>query len=243
MKNFLVRWLVIPLGLSALVSMLVSLCVPDPWRSLLVNLAATFLGSILTVFFVERVLRREEEQRWQKFQRHVGKQVTVLAIGAASSVRIALSIPPPDPRNDREAPTLAQIGQMTITMIEDDLLHSIERLWQMDQDDWRIFAANLAGAMRNCELLLSLFGTKLDAEIAVLVLDLHEKAREVRIPYEVIPDLLGVPLEQLKPNRRGESTAPLVRSWLRLATTNVEELLRICVTLLQETAKRFPERN
>lgn len=31
--------------------------------------------------------------------------------------------------------------------------------------------------MRNCELRLTLFGPKLDAEIAVLVLDLYETAR------------------------------------------------------------------
>jgi peptidoglycan/LPS O-acetylase OafA/YrhL len=100
LKSFLFKWLVFPLMAAAIVSMLVSLCVPDPWRSLLVNLAATFLGSIVTVFFVETILRRGEEQRWKKFQGHVGKQVSTLANGTASSVRNALAIPPPDIRNE-----------------------------------------------------------------------------------------------------------------------------------------------
>src|SRR2546422_223879 len=102
-KTFFLKWLVFPLCAAAFVSMLASLWVPDPWKSLLVNLAATFLGSIVTVFFVEAILRRGEEQRWKRFKGHVGKQVTILANATASSVRNALAIPPPDIRNDQDA--------------------------------------------------------------------------------------------------------------------------------------------
>ncbi len=244
MKQFLLKKLVFPLCMAALVSMLVSLGVPDPWRSLLVNMAATFLGSIVTVFFVEAILRRGEEQRWKRFRGHVGKQATILAIGTASSVRNALAIPPPDIQNDEGVvPNPAQMRQMMISMIEEDLLLASNRMKQMDQDDWRIFARNLLGAMRNCELLLTLFGPKLDAEIAVLVLDLYEKAREVLIPYEIIPDLLGVPFEKLKLNRRGQSTVPFVKAMLQGAIRDVEQLLRICAALLREIGQRFPEPN
>ncbi len=242
MKTFLLKWLVFPLCVAALVSMLVSLCVPDPWRSLLVNMAATFLGSIVTVFFVETILRRGDEQRWKRFRGHVGKQVTILANGTASSVRNALAIPPPDFWND-EGVLLnpAQLRLMMISMIEEDLLPASTRLQQMDQDDWRIFSRNLFGAMRNCELFLTLFGPKLDAEIAVLVLDLYDKAREVLFPYEIIPDLLGVPFEKLEPNRRGQSSVPLVKAMVQGAIRDVEQLLRICAALLRETSERFPE--
>jgi len=244
LKNFLVRWLVIPLSAAAIVSILISLYVRDPWRSLLVNLTATFLGSIMTVFFVEKILRRGEEQRWSKFQGHVGKQVTTVAIGTASSVRNALAIPPPEISNGKaKVPTLTQMRETVIAMIEEDLLPSTARMMEMDQDDWRIFANNLRGAMRSCELLFSLFGPKLDADIAALVLDLYEKTREMLIPYEILPDMLGVPFDKLKPNRRGESSVPIVRSMLQGAISNVEQLLRICVILLREASQRFPERN
>jgi hypothetical protein len=64
---------------------------------------------------------------------------------------------------------------MIITLIEDEILPAVPMMSQMDQDRWRIFAINLQGAMRRCELLLSLFGAKVDVEIVVLVLDLYEK--------------------------------------------------------------------
>ena len=244
MKGFLFRWLVIPLIAAAFVSMSVSFCVSDPWKSLLVNLAATFLGSIVTVFFVDTILRRDEEQRWERFQGHAGKQISILAIGTASSVRNALAIPPPDVREeDGGVPNAAERRQILIAMIEDDLLRAIGRMEQMDQEDWRIFATNLQGAMRNCELTLTLFGPKVDAEVAALVLDLYEKAREVLTPYEIIPDLLGVPYDELRPNRRGQSRVPMVRAMVQGAMRDVEQLLRICASLLREVGNRFPERN
>lgn len=242
MKTFLLKWLVFPLCVAAFVSMLVSLCMPDPWRSLLVNLAATFLGSIVTVFFVEAILRRGEEQRWKRFRGHVGKHVTILAIATASAVRNALAIPPPDIRNDEGAlPNPGQMRLMMISMIEEDLLPASNRMQQMDQDDWLALARNLLGTLRNCELLLTLFGPKLDAEIAVLVLDLYEKARAVLTPYEIIPDLLGVPFEKLKPNRRGQSSVPIVQAMVQDAIRDVEQLLRICAALLREIGVRFPD--
>jgi hypothetical protein len=240
-KTFLFRSLILPLGAAAIVSMLLSLAVPEPWRSLLVNLAATFLGSIITVFFVDAILRRDEEQRWKKFQGHAGKQISILAIATASSVRSALALPPPE--RATKVPSSAEIRQMIIALIEEDLLLVLPTMEQMDQNHWRIFARNLQGAMRKCELLLILFGPKVDAEIAALVLDLYEKAREALTAYEIIPDLLGVPFDQLKPNRRGESMVPYVRAMLHSTMRDVEQLLRICASLLRAVGNRFPERN
>jgi hypothetical protein len=242
MKTFLFKWLVLPLCTAASVSMLVSLCVPDPWRSLLVNMAATFLGSVVTVFFVEAILRRGEEQRWKKFRGHVSKQVSILANGTASSIRNALAIPPPGFRNDvGGAPGPRELRLAMLSMIEEDLVPATGRLMLMDQDDWRIFANNLIGTMRSCELLLTLFGPKLDVEIAVLILDMYERARAVLAPYEILPDLLGVPFEKLRPNRRGESSLPIVQAMVNGAIRDVEQLLRICAALLRELGSRFPE--
>jgi hypothetical protein len=95
--------------------------------------------------------------------------------------------------------------------------------------------------MRSCELLLTLFGPKLDVEIAVLILGMYEKARAVLTPYEIIPDLLGVPFERLRPNRRGESSVPFVQAMINGAIRDVEQLLRICAALLREIGNRFPD--
>jgi len=47
-----------------------------------------------------------------------------------------------------------------------------------------------------------LFGSQLDPDVMGLMLDLQEKAGEILTPYQILPDMLGVPLDQLKPDRK-----------------------------------------
>jgi hypothetical protein len=80
----------------------------------------------------------------------------------------------------------------------------------------------------------------MDAAITALILDLQEKCREVLTPYEIIPDLLGIPFERLEPNLRGESSVPFVEAMLNRVVRDSEQLLTICANLLREVGERFP---
>jgi hypothetical protein len=177
---------VLPLGVAAAAAMSIAVCLQDPWRSLLVNLAATFLGSIVTVFFIDKILRRNEEQRWERVKGQVGRQVTILANSFTSSVRTALKIRPPDSWMD---PNLsndpARMREAMIELIEHDVLPAISGLQRMDQAAWRSFAANLSGGMLHCDRLISLFGSNLDPQITGLILDLHQRAGAVLSPYQI----------------------------------------------------------
>ncbi len=91
-KHFLFTVLVVPLTLGAAVLMVTSFGVSEPWRSLFVNLAAGLLGSVITVFYIDKILRRNEQYKWTKVRGHVGKQVNILANATSSSLRQALGI-------------------------------------------------------------------------------------------------------------------------------------------------------
>jgi hypothetical protein len=225
MKRFLVKSLVVPLSLGAALCMLASFWLRDPWRSLFVNLAASFLGSIITVFFVEKILRSGEERKWERFREHAGKQITFLATRTASSIREALAIPLPDRWKTMDVvDNPPRIRQMMIEMIEQDLLPAIAKMEQMSQDDWQTLASTLRDSVRNCEVIFSLFGAKLGPEITALILDLHERIRRVLAPLEFIPDL---------------SSGPVVKALRHQATQDAEKLLRICVALLREVGRTF----
>jgi len=111
----------------------------------------------------------------------------------------------------------------------------------MDQSAWRIFGINLRAVILNCDRLISLFGPSLDPIITELILDLQDRARAALTPYEIIPDMLGVPFEKLKPNRRGQSSVPIVKAMLGNAVRDTEQMLKICATSLREIGQRFPE--
>ncbi len=235
--------LVLPLGAAASISIVLSICSPEPWRGLLVNLSATFLGSVITVFYVDEVLRRNEEHRWKTVMGHVGRQVNILANQCVSSFRSALGLPLPPFWDDPDlANSPPRMREAICHVAEIQVLPSLNEMQDMDQDDWRNLANNMRGVIANCERVLALFGRNLDPLIMTLVLDLHEKATSVLTPYTVLPDLLGVPADEMKPNLRGESSVPLVRGFVSGAIRDAEMLLTICIALLREIGTHFPER-
>jgi hypothetical protein len=243
MKNsFLLKRLVIPLSVAAAIFMLVAFLTPDPWRSLLVNLAATFLGGIVTVFYIEVILRRDEQRQWTMVMGHVGKQVNILGNATISSIRQALGLPLPPGFDDLEVIKDPATLRKLITRMAENLLPEIAGLADMDQAAWRVLAGNLRATILNCERLLALFGRNLDPVITGLVLDVSEKAGQLLGHYEIFPDLLGVPFDQLKPNRIGKSSVPIVRATLQVAVRDAAQLLEICIKLLLEVGTRFPER-
>src|SRR5882762_3485116 len=97
MKNiYLLKVLAAPLSIGSLLLVGISFCVKEPWRGLSINLAAGLLGSMITVFYVEIVIKRNERIKWTKVRKHVGRQVNFLANATTSSVRQAfgLEFPP-----------------------------------------------------------------------------------------------------------------------------------------------------
>ncbi len=58
------KWLIIPMGLLALLGIVGSLFTDGVVQNLLIELSVTFFGVLVTVFYVDRVLSRHEKQRW-----------------------------------------------------------------------------------------------------------------------------------------------------------------------------------
>jgi len=228
------------LGAAAL--MLASFCVGEPWRSLSVNLAAGLVGSIITVLYVEKIIRRHEQYEWTKVMGHIGRQVNVLANGTTSSVRLALGLNMPlSPRDVDAIDDPRRLRTMMIELIEGRLLAGISGLSQMNQDAWRTFSNNMIGSVRDAERILSLFSKNLSPTIMGLILDIHEKARALLSQYQTWPDMLGVPFAQMKPNRHGESMVPYFEAVYQLVVRDADQLLRICANLLREIDVGFPD--
>lgn len=241
-KHFLLTVLVLPLTLGAVAFMAASFYALEPWRSLLVNLAAGLVGSIITVFYVEQIIRRNEQRELTKVMGHIGRQVNILANGTTSSIRLALRLRMPLPPGESDAVGDARaMRAMMLDLIESRLLPGVSGLSQMNKDDWRIFANNMVGSIKDAERILSLFSRSLDPTVAGLILDIHEKARALLLQYQTWPDMLGVPFAEMKPNNRGESMVPYFEAVYGIVIQDAEQLLRICANLLREIEARFPD--
>jgi hypothetical protein len=240
-KHFLLTVLVLPLALAAAVLMAAGFCVAEPWRGLFVNLAAGLVGSVITVFYVEKIIRRNEQREWTRVMGHVGRQVNILANSTTSSVRAALGLKMPASFRETEVigdPRRSRI--MMLDLIECDLLPQISGLGQMNQEDWCKFANSMIGSVKDAERILSLFSKSIDPVLMGLILDIHEKSRALVLQYQTWPDMLGVPFAQMKPNNRGESMVPYFKAVYDIVIQDAEQLLRICANLLREINLRFP---
>lgn len=111
----------------------------------------------------------------------------------------------------------------------------------MDQKAWKTFAMNMQGSVGDAERIVTLFSRNLDPVIMELVLDIHEDARGLLGHYMTWPDLLGVPLDQLTPNKRGESMVPFMKATYKLIVEQAVQLLKTCVRLLREIDRHFPD--
>lgn len=58
--RYLLKALALPLLVLTAAAIGASVLVHEPWSGLLVNLAASFVGSIITVFYIDVVMRRHE---------------------------------------------------------------------------------------------------------------------------------------------------------------------------------------
>jgi hypothetical protein len=87
-RNFLLKWLVLPLSILT-VSFLV-LAYITPWQGLFINLSTTFLGILITVFYVNIILHEHDKQRWSGVTNHVYKEIEKLAHGSISLLGIAI---------------------------------------------------------------------------------------------------------------------------------------------------------
>jgi hypothetical protein len=200
---------------------------------------------MVTVFYIEKVLKRNEREEWNKVLGHVGKQVNFLANGTTTSIRVALGLewrskPVQEELEISQNPHLMR--EMMLKLIEEDLLPQISQLSEMDQKPWRIFATSMQGVIADVERIITLFSKNLDPTIMGLILDMHEEARGLLGHYMIWPDLLGVPLDELEPNNRGESMVPYMKATYKLIVGEAEQLLKTCAQLLREIEKHFPDR-
>jgi hypothetical protein len=230
--RYLLTRLVLPLVMSAAVCVFVSLRVPDPWKGLAVNMAAAFLGSIVTVFYVDVVLSRHKAALWARVRSKVYMRLERLANASISSVRVGFGLEPPAlPRSNHV--DLALMREEMLRLAEQILMPALPGVAEMDQRDWRTLALNLQGTVSEVNSLLTLFSRTLDVEYTAVLLELQEVASLILSNYSTWPDLLGVAEGSLPRKRDGSSNAPFQRALNQGISADIERLLAKCSQILR----------
>jgi hypothetical protein len=226
--------LLIPLMVGAILFFAAAFACPEPWRSLLVNLAAALVGSVVTVFFVDAVLKRQRQVEWETVRVRTNHRLTKVGHAGIASVRLALQIQARDVYVPRDSTDLAHLHSESIRIAESVLPDHINNFYDLDEAGWKILAANLRNLSLLCDQLLTLFGRDLEAEITRLILDIQTTAEGATTAYAIFPDLMGVPDERLPRKRDGSSSVSIREASTQQTCTELSRLCRLCADLLRK---------
>ena len=233
-KRYMTTRLLLPLLAGAAGFFAAAFICPEPWRSLLVNLAAAFVGSVITVFFVDAVLKRQKQAEWEGVRLRTNRRLIKLGQSGIGTVRLALQIQARDVFQQDDSSNLERMHSESIRLAESVLPARLDDLHNLDEQGWKNLAGNLRNLSLLCDQLLSLFGRDLRADVTRLVLDIQTAAEAATTAYITFPDLMGIPDDRLPKRRDGSSTISLRNGWTDLSCKELGRLCRLCAELLRQ---------
>jgi hypothetical protein len=89
---YMLRRLILPLSFAACLSLVAGYYLKGHLHDLLVNLTPTFVGSILTVAYIDAVLQRRQQLRWEGLRSRAAKRLFALANSCITSLRVPLKV-------------------------------------------------------------------------------------------------------------------------------------------------------
>ncbi len=232
---FLVNALVIPLLALTACTLWASGHVREPWTGLLVNLAAGFVGTVMTVVYIDVVLRRHESAQWQDVGKRVAVRVERLANVIISSIRTGLELGTDmlDLSTGVGSDTTKR-RQMMIAAVESAIIPEVHRIEELDVKRWRLLITNLQEASLYADQLLGHFSLRLDAAMTGGVLNLQDLVGDILASYSTFPDIFGVPIESLPRKKDGSSSTPLQLGLYANAENTMIQLLSVSAGLLRK---------
>lgn len=233
------RWqigrVLIPLGILAGLCVLVH----QRWPAdgFFMNLAAGFVGSIVSLGYIDYLIRRQESSRWAGADKVIEGRLRTYATAVASTIRSAFSIPPdailssqPDASN--VADCQRQVVQWAVATIRPSAREHVRR---MKPDNWRSLTNNVSDLWRRADDLLGAFGPRLSPEQLELLVSLQDHLARINVFYATFPEFAGTETHLLPKTK----TPPeeLQRSWYIITADAIGDLLDCGLKLFEVSAR------
>jgi hypothetical protein len=189
--------LVLPLVLLSAASLVVHVWWPA--AGFFVNLATELLGIVITVAYVDWILRRNEAERWRGTDTRIQERLKIFSNALISGIRAGLEFRP-----DVLSETVMLSGNPDL--MHKEILrvaeHVLEpsartRLDRLDQAGWKQLATHIQSTWVEAERLIDRFGSRLGPRQMELMLDIQQALARSLTFWGTFPDLAGVPDEEL----------------------------------------------
>jgi hypothetical protein len=197
-SGFLWKRLIIPLGLVTVIFFVLTFLVPC--NGLFTNLATTFLGILITVCYVDYLLKRHDKERWAKTTARIEKRILRFAIVTSHSFRVAFNMDSSIVHGeaiDMENPS--SISKEMIRVIRQELLPRVdEAVPGIDQKGWAKLTRQLQPILKWGDQLIAAFGNRIDPELFYLILKIEDEIDGMLNMVVTFSDVIGVPDSELR---------------------------------------------
>lgn len=197
--NFMWKPLILPFCVLALVCLFLARAVVS-WNGILTNLAATFIGILITVLYVEYILRKHEEQRWAPAQTLINKYIQSFAIVSSAMFRVifgkssdifniaAIDVNNPD-----------SMRTEMIRALEENVLPAVDGgVRRMSKEKWKFLVVHLQLTQERGDRLLQLYAARINPELLGRIMTLKDEISNLQAVDTMLPDEIGAPWTGLK---------------------------------------------
>jgi len=227
------RWrLVYPISAAALLSF--SLAIFRSAGGLFINLGMTFLGILVTVAYVDLVLREHQARQWAETLDRINKRLDNLATVASAQFRVAFGLTPDVCDEVAMQSSDDRLRRTEVARVAEQVLRPIaaQRVAAINREGWRNLNRQLQITWNFGDHLMELHGTQLNPEVFPILMDIQDRMWSLMNRYSAFPDVLGVPDNELSLNTRGESVVPLKRSLEHSMAKDISAVLDLTVRIL-----------
>lgn len=228
------RLIQLVLTLVAAAAMAILVHLRWPADGFFLNLAAGFVGSLVTVGYIDWILKRHEQERWSEADSRINARLIVLASATITGVRSAFGFGTEifEQKVLREG-SAGAMRKEVLRIATHVLSPAAEaRIAALNQKQWQLFVAHLQESATECGNLLDRFGHRLEPRLMAILLDLQQHLEAAQTFWRLFPDIAGVPVAQL-PNT---TTPPgeLQTAWCELTAKDIQKVLELSVRLSSE---------
>ena len=205
-----------------------------PWQGLFINLAATFIGILITVFYVDLILRKYEEERWSNVKIRAHQRIERMANLSIGAFRSAYNLGTDIfGESFLETDDRTEIRSMIARAAENVLIPlTPTRLNTVNRAEWKKVVQLLEVVAKMGDELLNLFGDKIEPEIFSQMLEIHNKAEGILAQYSLVPEAFGINDEVFLLSDTEKLLDSKQRA-RRLMAKDAQELLSLAANLLR----------
>ena len=192
--SYLCGPLIIPFYFLAIVCLVLARAIQS-WSGILTNLAATFIGILITVLYVEYILRKHEEQRWAPAKALISKNVSNFAIVSSAMFRVVFGMGS-DIFNsaviDVNDPQSLRLEM--IRALQENVLPSVdEGVHKMSNAKWKTLAIHFELVQERGDRLLQQYSARMSPEMLGHVMSLQDEIATLVGINGWLSDVIGSP--------------------------------------------------